>query len=52
MKDYILSLISNPFVPFMLSAILLHAFFCLESVLIAKEFTEIEEFMTNNKNWN
>ena len=52
MKDYILALINNPFIPFMLSGIILHAFFCAESVLIAKEFTEIEEFMTNNKSWN
>ena len=51
MKDYILALINSPFIPFIISATFLHGFFCLESVLIAREFREIEDFMTNNKSW-
>lgn len=51
MKDYALSLIHNPFHAFALSAICLHAFFCAESVLIAREFTEIEQFMTDSRSW-
>lgn len=51
MKDYILALINNPFIPYIFSATFLHGFFCLESVLIAREFKEIEEFMTNTKGW-
>lgn len=51
LKDYILSLINNPFKSYTVSAVVLHGFFTFESVLIGLEFNEIEKFLEEKKSW-
>lgn len=51
LKDYILSLISNPFSSYFVSALFLHSFYIGEAVLIAEEFSQIENYINDNKSW-
>ena len=51
MKEYLLSLIDNPFKSFFVSAALLHSFFIALSISIAKEFKEIEKFLEHHDSW-
>lgn len=51
LKDYILAVIDNPFPSFIISAISLHIFFTLESILIAKEISSLDNFLLNERNW-
>lgn len=51
MKDYILATIDNKAPSFFASAAVLHSFFILESILIARELSEIEQLISHNVNW-
>lgn len=50
-KNYILSLIQNPFPSYFLSGLTLHAFYVGESCLIAQEISEISSIMGKKKGW-
>jgi uncharacterized membrane protein YdjX (TVP38/TMEM64 family) len=51
MKNYILSLIQNPFMSYFLSGSILHAFYVAESCLIAQEISEFSHMSDSNKGW-
>jgi len=51
MKDYILATIDNKAPSFFSSAAVLHSFYILESILIARELSEIEQLLTHSQKW-
>ena len=48
-KDYILTMIDNPMLPFFMSCLLVHLFYILESCLIAGQLNELGE--EHSKTW-
>lgn len=50
-KEYLLSLIDNPYPSFIISAFFIHGFWVLEAVLIAKGARNINDYMNKKKSW-
>lgn len=50
-KNYILATIDNSAISYFTSGIVMHSFYVMESILIAKELSEVEQLLTHSQNW-
>lgn len=50
-KNYILASIDNSAISYFVSGFVMHSFYVLESILIARELSEVEQLLTHSQKW-
>lgn len=51
LKNYVLMAIDNPPASYFISGFVFHALFIIEVILVASQFSQIEEFFSKEKSW-